>query len=253
MNGKEGDTMELQTLLSPRQEEKESVESKKEDINSSEEIRNYTLWKNAAIFISCASIIFTTAFGLTFFVTSQIAKSPAAFGFAFAAVLDSFTSAIVLWRFAGIERNDSDFSEREQEKERRACIAIAICFILSSFAIASKAVYTLAVNGTPRKQYLMEILSIASLLFLIFLVGVKCLIAHKVHSRAMRTDAFNSLAGAAMTLGMIASDVVCEKNHKICYLDSVTAVLIAIALFSYGILTIAELTQSITGKEQNEE
>lgn len=36
MNGKEGDTMELQTLLSPRQEEKESVESKKEDINSSE-------------------------------------------------------------------------------------------------------------------------------------------------------------------------------------------------------------------------
>ena len=36
---------------------------------------------------------------------------------------------------------------------RRACIAIAICFILSSFAIASKAVYTLAVNGTPRKVF----------------------------------------------------------------------------------------------------
>ena len=35
----------------------------------------------------------------------------------------------------------------------RACIAIAICFILSSFAIASKAVYTLAVNGTPRKVF----------------------------------------------------------------------------------------------------
>lgn len=48
--------------------------------------------------------------------------------------------------------------------------------------------------------------------------------------------AVNSLAGAAMTLGMITSDVVCEKNHKICYLDSATAILIAIALFSYGIL-----------------
>ena len=43
----------------------------------------------------------------------------ALFDLQFAAVLDSFTSAIVLWRFAGIERNDSDFSEREQEKERR--------------------------------------------------------------------------------------------------------------------------------------
>ena len=43
----------------------------------------------------------------------------ALFDLQFAAVLDSFTSAIVLWRFVGIERNDSDFSEREQEKERR--------------------------------------------------------------------------------------------------------------------------------------
>ena len=34
----------------------------------------------------------------------------------------------------------------------------------------------------------MEMLSIASLLFLIFLVCAKCLIAYKVHSRAMRTD-----------------------------------------------------------------
>ena len=42
------------------------------------------------------------------------------------------------------------------------------------------------------QQYLMEILSIASLLFLIILVGVKCLIAHKVHSRAMRTDGNNN-------------------------------------------------------------
>ena len=41
------------------------------------------------------------------------------------------------------------------------------------------------------QQYLMEILSIASLLFLIILVGVKCLIAQKVHSRAMRTDGNN--------------------------------------------------------------
>ena len=39
-----------------------------------------------------------------------------------------------------------------------------------------------------------------------------------------------------MTLGMIASDVVCENNPKICYLDSATAIFIAVALFSYGTL-----------------
>lgn len=34
----------------------------------------------------------------------------------------------------------------------------------------------------------MELLSVASLLSLIFLVLSKCLIAHKVHSRTMKTD-----------------------------------------------------------------
>lgn len=47
-------------------------------------------------------------------------------------------------------------------------------------------------------------------------------------------SAINSLAGAFMTLGMIASDVVCDKYPKICYLDSATALLIATALFVYG-------------------
>ena len=37
-----------------------------------------------------------------------------------------------------------------------------------------------------------------------------------------------------MTLGMIASDVVCENNPKICYLDSATAIFIAVALLTYG-------------------
>ena len=48
--------------------------------------------------------------------------------------------------------------------------------------------------------------------------------------------AINSLAGAIMTLGMVASDVICSNNPKICYLDSVTAILIAVALFSYGVM-----------------
>ena len=38
------------------------------------------------------------------------------------------------------------------------------------------------------QEYMMELLSMASLLFLIFLVLSKCLIANKVHSRAMKTD-----------------------------------------------------------------
>lgn len=122
-----------------------------------------------------------------------------------------------------------------------ACTTIAVCFILSAFAIAAKAIYTLLEDKIPSKEFLMEMLSVGSFLYLVFLTAFKCLIADKLESRAMRIDAINSLAGAVMTLGMVASDVICLKNPKICYLDSVTAILIAIALFCYGVATIAEL------------
>lgn len=38
------------------------------------------------------------------------------------------------------------------------------------------------------QEFVMEMLSVGSFLFLVFLTGSKCLIAGKVHSRAMRTD-----------------------------------------------------------------
>jgi len=234
MGDKESDDLELQTLLSENETKyKESSNPEKEGQAKDQEEEHFVRWRKTAIFISCVSIIFTTGFGLTFFVISEMAKSPAAFGFAFAAVLDSFSSVVVLWRFSGTKSQESNSSERE--KERRACIAIAICFILSAFAIASKAVYSLIAEGFPGMEHMMEMLSIASLLILIFLTCSKCLVAYKVHSRAMKTDGINSLAGAVMTLGMITSDIVCQNNPSICYLDSATAILIAIALFSYGV------------------
>lgn len=235
------DNLELKSLLNEEESKENAAALKKgENLNGGGE--NYSLWRKAAIFISFISIIFTTGIGVTFFVTSQIAGSPSAFGFAFAAVLDSLTSAVVLWRFCGADDKESNSAA---SKERRACIAIAVCFILSAVAIACRAVYALVEDNIPGREELMKMLSIASLLFLVFLVGSKFLIASKVRSRAMKTDAINSLAGAVMTLGMIASDDVCEKNRKICFLDSATAILIAVALMSYGIMTLVEMMAKV--------
>ncbi|XP_068751575.1 transmembrane protein 163a-like isoform X2 [Montipora capricornis] len=235
------DNFELKSLLN-EEESKENASALKKGENLNGGGENYSLWRKAAIFISFISIIFTTGIGVTFFVTSQIAGSPSAFGFAFAAVLDSLTSAVVLWRFCGADDKESN---SPASKERRACIAIAVCFILSAVAIACRAVYALVEDNIPGREELMKLLSIASLVFLVFLVGSKFLIASKVRSRAMKTDAINSLAGAVMTLGMIASDDVCEKNRKICFLDSATAILIAVALMSYGIMTLVDMMAKV--------
>ena len=57
-----------------------------------------------------ATVIFCYTF--YFFV-----KMLTIFGLQFAAVLDSFSSAVVLWRFCGKKSHESNSSE--QEKERR--------------------------------------------------------------------------------------------------------------------------------------
>lgn len=47
--------------------------------------------------------------------------------------------------------------------------------------------------------------------------------------------AFNSTAGAAMALGIILSTMVFQSNKQIWYLDAAVAIVIAVALFGYGI------------------
>lgn len=126
-------------------------------------------------------------------------------------------------------------------RERRACIAISVCFILSAVAITSRAVYALVADNKLGREELMKMLSLASLIFLIFLAGFKGLIASKVESRAMKTDAINSLAEAVMTLGMIASDEFCKRDQNICFLDSAVAITIAVALLAYGIIILLQV------------
>ncbi|XP_029203746.2 transmembrane protein 163-like [Acropora millepora] len=231
--------LELQKLLSTSKEGTCANAARlKESQGSYKGGENQTLWTKAAIFISGLSIIFTTGFGVTFLVASQISGSSAAFGFAFVAVLDSLSSGIVFWRFFGADTMEP---HTVSLRERRACIAISVCFILSAVAITSRAVYALVADNKLGREELMKMLSLASLIFLIFLAGFKGLIASKVESRAMKTDAINSLAEAVMTLGMIASDEFCKRDQNICFLDSAVAITIAVALLAYGIIILLQV------------
>lgn len=77
---------------------------------------------------------------------------------------------IVLWRHDGLDVFIFFFIVPTVRKcfacflYFRACIAIAVCFILSAFAIASKAVYSLLVDRRPRKVCIWRIIDAASAL-----------------------------------------------------------------------------------------
>ncbi|XP_020616883.1 transmembrane protein 163-like isoform X1 [Orbicella faveolata] len=193
-------------------------------------------WLRAALLVSYVSIAITLILGSLYFVFSALDGSPAAFGFAFAAILDACSSAVVVWRFSGIAGQKYSF-----ERERKACIIIGVCFVLSGSAIVSKAVYMLVIDNEPKRSTALLITTFATFGCMVLLAWFKYLIAYKVDSRALRTDAFNSTAEAVMAFVMAMSDLIYDQNPNIWFLDASAAIFIAFVLIVYGVRTIVEL------------
>lgn len=196
-------------------------------------------WRKAALAVSYASVFTTFVIGVSAFVISSLAKSSAAFGFAFDSFLDVCSSLVVIWRFCGAVGKTYSW-----ERERRACIAIGVLFILSATGIFIRALRSLVVEKHPIRFSGIEAISGVSLAAFTTLAWMKFIIAEKLHSEALRTDAFNSTAGAAMALGIILSTLLFQYNRSIWYLDSAVALFIAVALFGYGIRLLGNLLSS---------
>lgn len=186
-------------------------------------------WRKAALAVSYASVFCAFVIGVSSFVISSLAKSSAAFGFAFDSILDVCSSVVVIWRFCGLAGKTYSW-----ERERRACIAIAILFVLSASGIFVRAIRSLVVEKHAIRFAGIEGISGVSLIVYSCLAWMKFSIAEKLHSESLRTDAFNSTSGAGISLGMIISTVVYQANRHIWYLDASVALCIAIGLFVYG-------------------
>ncbi|XP_015764869.1 PREDICTED: transmembrane protein 163-like [Acropora digitifera] len=74
-------------------------------------------WRKAALAVSYASVFCAFVIGVSSFVISSLAKSSAAFGFAFDSILDVCSSVVVIWRFCGLAGKTYSW-----ERERRYCL-----------------------------------------------------------------------------------------------------------------------------------
>lgn len=196
-------------------------------------------WRKAALAISYASVFTTFVIGVSAFVISTLARSPAAFGFAFDSLLDVCSSLVVIWRFCGLAGTTYSW-----ERERRACIAIGVLFVLSGTGIFIRAVRSLVVEKHPLRFTGIEAISGVSLAAFTTLAWIKFVTAEKLHSESLRTDAINSTAGAIMALGIILSTMVYQYSSSIWYLDAAIALCIALGLFGYGVRLLGNLLSS---------
>lgn len=196
-------------------------------------------WRRAALAVSFASMYVTLMLAIASFVSSGISESSAAFAIAFDAMLGVVSSGVIVWRFYHGVNGDLG-----PEKERKACLVIATCFILSAIMMFTRAIQFLLSDLEPRQTIALLAISIVGFLCYSIFFWLKFRIAEKLQSLALRIDSIDSACGAAMALGLITSTIIYCERPSIWWLDSGIAIIIALVTFCYGVLIIFKVMWS---------
>ena len=193
-------------------------------------------WRRAALAVSFASMYVTLLLAIASFVSSGISESSAAFAIAFDAMLGVVSSGVIVWRFYHGVNGDLG-----PDKERKACLVIALCFILSAIMMFARAIQFLVSDLEPRQTIALLSISIVGFLCYSVFFWLKFRIAEKLQSLALRIDSIDSACGAAMALGLITSTIIYCEMHSTWWLDSGIAIIIAFATFCYGVVIVTKV------------
>uniref|UniRef100_A0A6I8P6M7 Transmembrane protein 163 n=2 Tax=Ornithorhynchus anatinus TaxID=9258 RepID=A0A6I8P6M7_ORNAN len=191
-------------------------------------------YRKKALWVSWFSIVVTLALAIAAFTVSVMRFSASAFGFAFDAILDVLSSAIVLWRYSNAAAVHS------AHREYIACVILGVIFLLSSICIVVKAIHDLSTRLLPEVDDFLFSVSVLSGILCSVLAVLKFLLGKVLTSRALITDGFNSLVGGVMGFSILLSAEVFKHNASIWYLDGSIGVLIGLTIFAYGVKLLVD-------------
>ncbi|KAL4688786.1 hypothetical protein H8959_005038 [Pygathrix nigripes] len=200
------------------------------------EAQNY---RKKALWVSWFSIIVTLALAVAAFTVSVMRYSASAFGFAFDAILDVLSSAIVLWRYSNAAAVHS------AHREYIACVILGVIFLLSSICIVVKAIHDLSTRLLPEVDDFLFSVSILSGILCSILAVLKFMLGKVLTSRALITDGFNSLVGGVMGFSILLSAEVFKHDSAVWYLDGSIGVLIGLTIFAYGVKLLIDMVPRV--------
>ncbi|XP_041724892.1 transmembrane protein 163a isoform X2 [Coregonus clupeaformis] len=200
------------------------------------EAQNY---RKKALWVSWISIVVTIILAVAAFTVSFMRHSASAFGFAFDATLDVLSSIIVLWRYSNAAAVHS------AHREYIACVVLGVVFILSSLCILGKAIHDLATKLLPEVDDFLFSVSIVSGIMCIILAVLKFLLGRVLTSRALITDAFNSMVGGIMGFSILISAEVFRHHPDVWYLDGSIGVIIGLVILAYGVKLLLDMVPRV--------
>uniref|UniRef100_A0A0B7AIC3 Uncharacterized protein n=1 Tax=Arion vulgaris TaxID=1028688 RepID=A0A0B7AIC3_9EUPU len=185
----------------------------------------------AALLISWISIVFSLGTGIIGIVLSVTGQSEALFAYGLDAILDSLSSVAVVWRFhVGINYIYAP------ERERKACIAIGILFIVSAISLIGKSVHAIILETHETKQIILYAsFALSCGIISAFIAVTKIYVGTKIGSQALYTDSIITLVGTVTCFASVAGLEMYVENTDLWYLDSVFSILCGSFLFVFGI------------------
>lgn len=200
----------------------------------------YHKWRKAALIVEYVSIVVAFALAIGSFATSELSDSTSLLGLSFDSLLAIFSSSCIIWRFSKPvnDKKGESLDIGGNPRERKACFAVGVAFVFSAVLIFVDSVRSLIVDNEPTQPESMVITSSVGAVLLGILFYAKYTVADKLESRAMKTDAFDSAAGAITALSIIACTVIDSEDNKFWFLDEVVAIFIGVTTFVYGVQTL---------------
>lgn len=186
-----------------------------------------------AVELSVVSVSWNTIVGLAAVGTALATGSLSLIGFGINAVVDSFVSVLLIFRFRAEERGHAERAARAEERAERVA---TMAFVLIAAYLTVQSVRALARGTGHAVSFFAIVIAVASLLVLPVLGRAKLRVAAVLGSRALRADSLLTLFGAALAAVTCAA-LVLGRLVGWWWADAVAALVIAVLLLAEALRT----------------
>ncbi|KAG9293272.1 hypothetical protein G9A89_010643 [Geosiphon pyriformis] len=147
------------------------------------------------------------------------------------------SSIIILWRFLTEPsmENSEDHIEATLVKERKATLAIGIFFIFLALGTFAASITSLVQHTHPDPSVSGVIISSISLLIMLLLFIVKRVLAKKLDSSAMASEASCSLACLKITIVLFLGSLIYRLSSKTWWIDASAALILGCMFAMEGV------------------
>lgn len=198
-----------------------------------------------AIGLCLLTLVVALALTCLSYATFSDSKSCGIFAFAFDALLQAVSSVMLIWRFSSITPNVS-----VGRKETIATLGVALCNAVSAVLIVAPTIQLLREKEKPTHPKFSMIASGLGMLLYSILFLSKYNVSRKLGSSALMTDSIDCLGGALMGLTILVSSLVLLFTTKAWFMDSITALGIALLMFIYAATV---MVQQVRFRKEREE